>query len=255
MSPPSRYVRALGWAAFAAAPVLLSTLAVISARPHAPGRLLPSAMIVAWLAGAFAFGGSLLHARGARRVGRGAAIGGTAIVVGWSIFLGWVSIATRIAVLDEDERAELVFEGGSLRHPTLTFSLSDPDLEVAADLVRELEEAGGPVWARAHRVWAWRDEHTEVSLDLSRAPLEERTIERTLEDMREALRRAGHRVTLGERIDASEARVEAELTGGGRLLQRVFLFSREGRGYRLVANVTTRDADRWRSWLDALQVE
>lgn len=92
MSPRAqRYLRALGWAAFAAAPVLLATLAVASTRPAAPPSLIGRSALVAWLAGALAFAASILRAKDALRPSR--AVGGLAVVTvcAWCALLVWIS--------------------------------------------------------------------------------------------------------------------------------------------------------------------
>ena len=87
------YFRALGFAALAGAPILLSTLAVAAARPEAPGSLIPRALWVAWLAAAIAFVGALLHHRGAHRPARALAGFAGLVIVLWSAFLVWLSAA------------------------------------------------------------------------------------------------------------------------------------------------------------------
>ena len=89
-----RYARPLGWAAFAAAPILLAALAVASSRPNAPASIVGHAAWAAWIAGALAFVGATLHERGsftaARAIGAGAAL----VVVGFCGFLVWLAMAT-----------------------------------------------------------------------------------------------------------------------------------------------------------------
>lgn len=89
-----RYVRALGWAAFAAAPVLLATLAVASARPDAEQSLVGRSALVAWLASALAFAAALLHDRDAVRPSRAVAGLAALVVVGWLALLTWISTKT-----------------------------------------------------------------------------------------------------------------------------------------------------------------
>lgn len=89
-----RYLHALGWAAFAAAPVLLATLAVASARPEAPPSLVSRSALVAWLASALAFAASLLHGRDAVRPSRAVAMLAALVVVGWLGMLVWISTKT-----------------------------------------------------------------------------------------------------------------------------------------------------------------
>ena len=91
---PVPYLRALGWAALASAPVLLATLAVASARPDAPVSLVPRSLWVAWLIGAVAFVGALTHHRGGERIARGLAVFAGVLVVAWAGFLVWLAAAT-----------------------------------------------------------------------------------------------------------------------------------------------------------------
>ncbi|MCB9593865.1 MAG: hypothetical protein H6719_14115 [Sandaracinaceae bacterium] len=88
------YLRALGFAALAGAPVLLATLAVAATRPDAPGTLLPKALGVAWIAAAVAFVGALIHHRGGSRAARALGVFACLVVAGWCGFLLWVSAAT-----------------------------------------------------------------------------------------------------------------------------------------------------------------
>lgn len=90
-----RYARAAGWAAFAAAPILLSALAVAAARPHAPASLVTNAAWAAWIAGALAFVASMLAARGASAPARLVAGLCVLVVVGFSLFL--VELSRRTA--------------------------------------------------------------------------------------------------------------------------------------------------------------
>lgn len=85
-------MRALGWAAFAGAPILLASLALASARPTAPPSLVPKALVAASIAAGLAFAAATLAARGgtaaARRVGGLAGL----VVVGFCAFLVWLSL-------------------------------------------------------------------------------------------------------------------------------------------------------------------
>ena len=89
------YFRALGYAALAGAPILLATLAIMAARPAAPGSMLPKALVVAWLASALAFVAALVHHRGGPRAARAMAALAALVVAGWCGFLVWLSMATR----------------------------------------------------------------------------------------------------------------------------------------------------------------
>lgn len=255
-----RYLRALGWAVLAAAPVLIATLAVASARPHAPARLLSNAMWVSWLVGALAFGSSVLWSRGARRAGRALGLFALATALTWAAFLVWLSAVTHVTVvaLDEGERAELTLREGRLRHPSLEFSISDPGTEdLAADpaISEELTLAGGAPWATAHQIWGWRGEDAEIALDLSRAPSADlQILEAAAVQTAAALRASGHEV---ERPDdqGGRVRVEASLSGGGHSITDLQIFTRRERSYRLVVTVTATEIERWRPWLDAVRVE
>jgi len=88
-----RYLRALGWAAFAGAPVLIATLAVAASRPQAPGSLITRALWAGWIAGALAFVAALLHHRGAERPARVVGAFAGVVVALWLGFLVWLSAA------------------------------------------------------------------------------------------------------------------------------------------------------------------
>ncbi len=88
-----RYARALGWAAFAAAPVLLATLAVASSRPSAPTALVGRSAWVAWIAAALAFAASILRSRDAVRPSRAVAGLAGLTVAAWCGLLVWIAAA------------------------------------------------------------------------------------------------------------------------------------------------------------------
>lgn len=257
-SPTMRYARALGWAAFAAAPILLCALALVSARPDAPPSIVTWAAIASWVAGTLAFSASLLHRGGRRGAARAAGIGAASIVVLSLALLVWSSSRPeeRPVALDVRERAGLVPReaGGEPRlvHPHLGVSVPAlASMEPAPDVARESETAGGPEWAGAHRVWAWRAEDTEIVLDLSRAPSASR---RALSEATDAIA-AQLGASLARRRDATHGAIlESELSAGGWALARVALFEHGGRAYRLVATVVTRHPDAWRPWLAAIDV-
>jgi len=87
------YLRALGWAAFAGAPVLIATLAVAASRPQAPGSLVTRALWACWIAGALAFVAALLNHRGAARAARVVGAFSVVVVALWLGFLVWLSAA------------------------------------------------------------------------------------------------------------------------------------------------------------------
>ena len=255
-----RYARALGWGALAAAPILLAALALVASRPNAPGSVFVNAMWAAWIAGALAIAAGVLAERGGRRAGR--ALGSLAgiVAIGFCIFLVWISIATRprLAALDTHERADLVRvaatsedgprEAARLRHPHVGFSISDPsrDLEPAPSVEEEAAGAGGPEWGRAHRVWAWEGRQTEIVVDLSRVERADATaLDTAMFEIATPLRRSGNIVRR-----ADDGWVDVDLGGGGTSLTRVLLVEANGRAYRVVIGVVTRDRERWRAWLE-----
>ncbi|HJL20523.1 MAG TPA: hypothetical protein RMH99_32950 [Sandaracinaceae bacterium LLY-WYZ-13_1] len=91
-STPMRYARAVGWAAFAGAPILLAALAVAVSRPGAPDSLVGHAAWAAWIAGALAFVASVLADRGGRNAARSVGALSALVVVGFCAFLVWLSM-------------------------------------------------------------------------------------------------------------------------------------------------------------------
>jgi hypothetical protein len=248
-----RYLRGLGWAAIAAAPILLGTLALLASRPDLPPELTTHAMLASWVAGSLAFAASLLASRGGAATKRAALsrvpIAMSAIVViGFLGFLVWLSSSTAVR-LEESEREELVVREGRLTHPTLGFSMSPLELERAPDVEREMSARGGETWARAHRLWAWRAEDTEIVLDLSRTTRADRV---ALENGIDAI--AGPLDDPRIRRDGLTAAIEADLPGGGTAIARIALLEHRGRAYRAAITIVTGDADRWRAWLAEAQL-
>ncbi len=254
-----RFVRALGWATLTAAPILLVALALVSSRPETPPSLVTEAALLAWVAGALAFGGSLVRARSlraARITGAAAAL----VVAGACALMTWSATEQQhVVALDAGERADLVrddtADGARWVHPTLGFSLPAVDgMAPAPAIARESEEAGGPSWARAHRVFAWRAGETEIVADLSRAPAADRAaLEQVKDELAGQLARNGH-VQRAEATSATNAELEATVPGGEALV-RALLFRRHGRAYRLVVTVLTSDAVRWQRWLRDVRVD
>ncbi len=251
-----RYFRALGWGAFAAAPILLTALAFISARPHAPPSVVMHSAIAAWIAGTLAAVAALLAQRGARGAFRMAAVLSALVVLLFCGFLvmAAMQLAPRVAQLDERERAELVTRGERLEHPSLGFSIAalESAMRPSPSVARETERAGGPAWARAHRVWAWQGEDTEVIVDLARIERADGgTLERATREIASPLPSREVRRSVDART--LNAELEAPLPGGGHFLARIVLFERAGRAYRLAITVVTRDSTSWRSWLTELR--
>jgi hypothetical protein len=254
-----RYARPLGWAALTGAPILLAALALVSARPGAPISIVTHAAIVAWIAGTLAFGAALIHQRGGVRAARLAGALSAAVVIAFCGFLVWSASAlqTRAVALDDRERAELVPSGGRLVHPHLGLSLAAPEdsLRPSRAIIGQAREAGGAEWARAHRVWAWEGEDTELVVDLARAPhADAAALREATGQLMADLERAGRSVQRRSEGPLA-ADLEASLPGGGTVLARVIVFERGGRAYRLVVTVVTRDPSRWMPWLDAIVVE
>jgi hypothetical protein len=251
-----RYARALGWGALAAAPILLATLALVASRPQAPGSVFAHAMGAAWIAGGLAFGAGVVAERGAPRASRALGSLAGAVAIGFCIFLVWISIATRpvLAALDARERAGLErvvgdpSEPARLRHPLVGFSFSDPgrDLEPAPSIEEEAARAGGPEWRRAHRIWAWEGRQTEVVVDLSRTErADAAALDNAMFEIATPLRRSGNIVRRAE-----DGWVVVDLRGTGTSLTRVLLVEVNGRAYRIVIGVVTRERDRWLAWLE-----
>lgn len=253
-----RYARPLGWGALAGAPILLLALALVSARPGAPASIVTHSAIAAWIAGTLAFGAALIHARGGERVAKIAGALSAAVVLVFSAFLVWSAsvLSTRAVALDERERAELVPSEDRLVHPHLGLSIPAPDgsLRPSGAIVEQARDAGGPEWAGAHRVWAWEGEHTELVVDLARAPRADATaLGEVTRQLATELERAGRNVEQRAKGPLT-AELEASLAGQGTVLARIAVFEREERAYRLVVTVVTREPARWRRWLDAIAV-
>lgn len=252
-----RYARPLGWAALAAAPILLSALGLVTSRPGTPGSVVTSAAIAAWIAGTVAFGAALIHARGGARAARLAGALSALIVVGVCAFLVYSGMRPRPVALDERERADLERRGeeeaARLVHPHLGLSLPVPEgLRPSTEVAEQARRAAGEEWASAHRVWAWAGEDTEIAVDLARAP---RADAAALTEAADAIATDLERTAAGvERRPKGErgAELEAALPGGGTALARVLLFEREGRAYRVVVTIVTRDPSRWNRWLDGI---
>jgi hypothetical protein len=258
MSRRMQYTRALGWAAFTAAPPLLVALAVVSTRPEAPASLVTNTAIAAWIAGTLAFGASMLRQREARRAAwlLGGLAGAVVVGIGALLVRVAVVLGAPVAALEVEERAEpeLRANGADERwvHPHLAFSL--PALPVGmerSDAVEgEAARAGGPRWAEAHEVWAWQGLETEVTVDLARARRADR----------EALAQlaADIEMELGGRASRADVgplavRFERRVPRGGHALTQVALFERNGRAYRLLVTVVTRDRALWARWLDGIR--
>jgi hypothetical protein len=247
-----RYVRALGWAALAGAPILLGALAVVTSVPDVPASLVTHAAIASWIAGALAFSASLLRARGSR-IARVPMAMSALVAVGFCAFLLWLASAgPRLVALDERERADLVRAGDRLEHPRLRFSIARPELDASESLVRESQQSGGEAWARAHRVWAWEGDDTQLIVDVSRAVrADAATLRASLSQLERSLEGAGHAVEMRSRdLDGD---VEARISDGGTVLARVTFFARGSRAYRLAITIVTREPERWRSWLQQLR--
>lgn len=241
-----RHARALGWAALAAAPVMLTALAVATSSPWAPRSVVGNAMWAAWIAGALAFSAALLADRGARTPAR--ITGGlSALVAGSFIALCfWVSAVSRPPALEDVAHAALRSADGRLTHPELAFSFPDPserDLIRSPELERETREAGDSAWADAHRVWAWEGDDVQLVLDLARD-----TGAGPGGEIAASLRRAGHTPS-----QVSDDAVEARLSSGGQVVVRVRRFEAGATGYRLTATLVGEDVTSWRPWLDELQ--
>lgn len=247
----TQYVRPLGWAALAGAPILLTALALVTSRPGTAASVVTTAAIAAWIAGTLAFGAALIHQRGGARAAKIVGALSAFVVVSFCGFLVWSSSAPAKVVLDARERAELVDEGGRLVHPHLGFSLTAPGerMRAAPEIAEEARRAGGQEWARAHRVWAWKGDESEVQVELSRVA---RADEFTL---REGTRRiAAGLGEVGESASSGSTTLRAALPGGGTVVARVLVFERGGRGYRVLATVATRDPARWEGWLEGVEV-
>lgn len=253
-----RYARPLGWAALAGAPILLAALAVVSSRPGAPASIVTHSAIAAWIAGTLAFGAALIHERGGLRVAKLAGALSAAVVIAFSSFLVWSAsaLSTRAVALDERERAELISRDAVLVHPHLGLSIPAPggSLRPSGAIVEQAREAGGAEWARAHRVWAWEGEDTELVVDLARAPRADAiALGEVTGQLATELERAGQDVERRMKGPLL-AELEASLAGRGTVLARVALFEHGDRAYRLVVTVVTREPARWRPWLDAIVV-
>ncbi len=256
MSPRGvRAVRALGWATLSAAPPLLLSLALVTSKPGTPPSLVTEAALASWVAGALAFGASLLHARGARTPARVAGATAALVVVAACGLVTWSSLETRVATLSASERGDLDERNvdGAPRwvHPTLGFSISAPEgLSPAPDVQRELaERAGDASWAEAHCVWAWRGDETEIIVELTRAPAVSREVLRQAADQVGAqLEGTGH-VRERHAGSTTSAELEATVPGGGHVLSRILLFRHGDRAYRLLVTVVTRETARWQRWI------
>lgn len=222
-----RYARALGWGSLAAAPVMLTSLAVAASSPWAPASIVSGAMWAAWIAGALAFSAALLGERGARTAARITGALSASIAAGFIALVVWSSQAAGPVPLGGAAAGALGAEDGRLAHPTLGFSISDPTargLTRSPSLEEETRAAGDARWRDAHRVWAWEGEGTQLTLDLAHDTGADVTRE-----IAARLERAGHRVD-----SVTPDAVSASLAGDGWLRSRVSRFAHDGVRYRLV---------------------
>jgi hypothetical protein len=256
-SNQSSYVRALGWAALASAPILLAALAVIASRPHAPASLVTHSAIAAWISGALAAVAAVLHGRGARTASR--MVGGLAalVVIAMCSLLVWASIELRprVAALDRRERAELQAIDGRLVHPHLHFSLAPlpATMRRSSSIARQGARAGGAQWNAAHRIWSWAGDDTEIAVDLTRVARADRaTLQTATDELAAPLDRTNRQVHLSPR--ALRASIAARVAGQGHFVARVILFNRNARAYRLALTVVTREPNGWDRWLDRVQL-
>lgn len=251
---------------------MLSALAVAASRPYAPRSLVTAAAWAAWIAAALAFAAAMLHSRHAIRASRALGAMSGLAVLSFCAFTLWVSAAARpeVLALDAADRGALEphrIDGAAfLRHPELGFAVPDPGQDILPSdaIVDEANEAGGPDWRRAHQVWAWQSDDTQIVLDLNRIPQADRQrLDEAVAEVVDSLGAAGHRGVrrsasgplASERASALDTTVEARLEDRGHVLARVALVERRGRAYRLTLTVITTQVARWRRWLADVRLD